>query len=258
MTIPIHREAASHVYDTDFFAWLDRNAQVSARLIIALLTKQIQIGSVLDVGCGRGMWLAEWLSFGIKDVFGADGDYVDQTKLLIPPELFHPCDLNKPLRFDRKFDLVQSLEVAEHLSEINAEEHVDSLVRHSDVILFSAATPGQGGEFHINEQPPAYWRAKFEKRGYYPYDYVRPRIKDEEEVGYWYRFNSILYATKSASDKFSAELLSSAVPSSEPIANVAPLIWRLRSQFLRRLPVEVVTKMSRMRYQATNLFHRTR
>ena len=48
----------------------------------------------------------------------------------------------------------------------HADTFVQNLVRHaSGAILFSAAPPGQGGEFHVNEQPYEYWRGKFQRCG---------------------------------------------------------------------------------------------
>jgi hypothetical protein len=34
------------------------------------------------------------------------------------------------------------------------------------LVWFTAAQPGQGGTGHINEQPPAYWIARFRTLGY--------------------------------------------------------------------------------------------
>ena len=129
------------------------------------------IKSVLDLGCGQGVWLASWVRLGAKDVQGIDGPYVDQERLHIPKERFQGRDLARPVDLGRHFDLVQSLEVAEHLPQSAAEQFVDSLVRHGPLVLFSAATPGQGGENHINEQPWEYWREKFAARGYEVFDF---------------------------------------------------------------------------------------
>ena len=52
---------------------------------------------------------------------------------------------------DRKFDLVVSLEVAEHLPSECAETFVDSLTGLGPIVLFSAAIPHQGGTNHANE-----------------------------------------------------------------------------------------------------------
>jgi 2-polyprenyl-3-methyl-5-hydroxy-6-metoxy-1,4-benzoquinol methylase len=56
-----------------------------------------------------------------------DGPYIDRTLLEIPRERFLPFDLTKPLELDRTFDLVVSLEVAEHLPWACAETFVRSL-----------------------------------------------------------------------------------------------------------------------------------
>jgi hypothetical protein len=78
---------------------------------------------------------------------------VETARLAMPAKHFAAFDLSRPFRLGRRFDLVQSLEVAEHIPPAQTEIFVDNLAAHGDVILFSAAVPGQGGEFHVNEQP---------------------------------------------------------------------------------------------------------
>ncbi|WP_435201864.1 hypothetical protein [Qipengyuania sp. 902] len=57
---------------------------------------------------------------------------------------FLPQDLSQPFDLAQRFDLVQTLEVAEHLPETSARDFVASIARHGDIVLFSAAVPGQG------------------------------------------------------------------------------------------------------------------
>jgi 2-polyprenyl-3-methyl-5-hydroxy-6-metoxy-1,4-benzoquinol methylase len=134
------------------------------------------INSVLDVGCATGTSLAAWLEAGVPDIRGIDGSYVDPSQLDIEERLFTAGDLSLPISLNRTFDLVQSLEVAEHINPDAAATFVDTLVQHSNgLILFSAAPPGQGGESHINERPYDFWRRLFGHRGYEPFDYIRPR-----------------------------------------------------------------------------------
>lgn len=59
-------------------------------------------------------------------------------------------------------------------------------------MLFSAATPGQGGYRHVNEQPHEYWLNRFEDRGYAASTLVRRRFAHCEEVASWYRANPSL------------------------------------------------------------------
>jgi hypothetical protein len=59
-----------------------------------------------------------------------DVPFVDRRQLLIDPACFHDADLARPIKLGRKFDLVQSLEVAEHLPATGAAEFVETLVAH--------------------------------------------------------------------------------------------------------------------------------
>ena len=86
--------------------------------------------------------------------------------------------------------------MAEHLPEEAAETLVATLVRLGPAILFSAAIPNQGGENHLNEQWPSYWAARFESHGYRPIDCLRPRLWANEEVGWWYAQNMLLFAQR--------------------------------------------------------------
>jgi SAM-dependent methyltransferase len=72
-----------YTYDSKFFAATDRSAAASADAIIDLLIRVLPVKSVLDLGCGRGLWPARWLARGIQDVVGVDGPYVDAEELHI-------------------------------------------------------------------------------------------------------------------------------------------------------------------------------
>ncbi|MCU0383361.1 MAG: class I SAM-dependent methyltransferase [Cyclobacteriaceae bacterium] len=159
----------------------------------------IQPQSVLDVGCGTGTWLKSLESFGIFDYTGIDGSYVNLEQLVMKKEKFIGIDLTKPFNLNKKFDLVVSLEVAEHLPEYSADDFIKSLVSHGDCILFSAAIPNQGGQFHINEQWADYWQKKFAKHGYYLHDVIRQKIWNNSLIHWWYRQNIFLVTKKESS-----------------------------------------------------------
>ena len=131
------------------------------RVIVPIVLEMIKPNSILDVGCGIGTWLKVFEEYGVDDYLGIDGDYVDRSTLKISEKRFLPNDLRKRWSLNRKFDLVVSLEVAEHLPEEVADLFVSTLSAHGDTILFSAAIPGQGGQNHVNEQWPTYWQKKF-------------------------------------------------------------------------------------------------
>jgi len=144
------------------------------------------------VGCGIGTFLSVFQRSGVEDLLGIDGKWVDRQKLMIGADHFLEADLEKPIRVDRTFDLALCLEVAEHLSPLSADIIVDSLTGLSKKIVFSAATRQQGGQNHINEQEFAYWKKKFEARGYKVIDCFRPHFWNMEKVQWWYKQNMFL------------------------------------------------------------------
>ena len=103
-----------HEYGADFYRFLASFAVRSAQRIVPKLIRLMPVRSVVDFGCGQGAWLSVWASTGAS-VVGVDGPYVDRGHLLIDPGDFHGADLTTPIDLGRQFDLVQSLEVAEHL-----------------------------------------------------------------------------------------------------------------------------------------------
>lgn len=171
----------SHIYNTR-----------SADILVPIIIDMLHPASVLDVGCGNGSWLKVLIDKGLEDVVGVDGHYVKKEDLLIPQQKFMAANLEEPLALSRKFDLALCLEVAEHLDQRHAATLVQSLVHHSNHIVFSAAIPGQQGENHINEQPPAYWQELFQEQGYHTYDVIRPRIWENDSIFWWYRQNIFL------------------------------------------------------------------
>ena len=84
---------------------------------------------------------------------------------MIAREKFLGTDLTQPINLNRRFDLVVSLEVAEHLPSEAAANFVETLTKHGSIILFSAAVPGQVGTNHQNEQWPRYWDGLFAVHG---------------------------------------------------------------------------------------------
>ena len=229
-----------HVYSTDFYDYIDAGSRASAEVVSGLLLGEIKAKSLLDVGSGHGAWAAVWTKAGVMDVVAVDGDYVRRDQLVIPADRFIGHDLGTPLDLERKFDIVQSLEVAEHLPGDKAAGFVDNLVRHGDVILFSAAVPHQGGEHHVNEQPPEYWRRLFAERGYSVYDWLRPRLADQRQVKPWYRFNSFLYANAAGRKRLSKSILAAKVPDGQPLEIGGDLSWLLRRTAVRLIPTSLV------------------
>jgi tetratricopeptide (TPR) repeat protein len=181
-------------YNEDFYQHQMQGSLRSAEIIIPMVLRLTHAQSVVDVGCGTGTWLSVYLKHDITDVLGLDGDYVDRRLLLIDEDLFLPHDLSTPVAIGRKFDLVQSLEVAEHIEQSGAEQFINGLVGLGDLILFSAAVPYQLGTGHVNERYIDYWIELFRQHDYLPIDAIRPGIWDNENVEVCYRQNTLMFA----------------------------------------------------------------
>lgn len=233
-------------YEGDFYRYLASFAVRSAERVVPLLADMLPIGSVVDFGCGHGAWLSVWRKTG-ADIVGFDGAYVERSALLIDPASFHAADLAEPIDLGRRFDLVQSLEVAEHLPAARARQFVATLTAHAPLVLFSAAPPGQGGEHHVNEQPPEYWRRLFRERGFVAVDWLRPLVRDDAAVEPWYRFNTLLYVAADHLTALPEAMRARTVPDGVALADYRTLPHRLRQAALRQLPAAAVTRLSRLR-----------
>lgn len=172
-------------YSTRYYEGLKEDSAGSARTAVPLIRELFPARTVVDVGCGSGTWAREYADAGCE-VLGIDGEFVRTDQLLIPADRFLRRDLGQPLTLDQRFDLVNCLEVAEHLAGSRADSLVADLCRLGDVIIFSAAVPGQGGTHHVNEQWPSYWLPRFEAQGFTALDCLRPRLWGNPAVAWWY------------------------------------------------------------------------
>jgi SAM-dependent methyltransferase len=211
-------------------SWRDPSTR-SARAVVPLILEWVRPASVVDVGCGLGMWAAGFSEFGVETVHGMDGKSVPTDELLIPERDFVAVDLSRPVEAGRFYDLVVSLEVAEHLPGSAATDFVETLTSLGPVVLFSAAIPHQRGAHHVNEQWPAYWARLFAERGYRAVDCLRPRIWNDEDVEPYYCQNTIIYVREEKLADYPV-LAAAALPAGEmPLALVHPHYYLKRSSF---------------------------
>lgn len=183
-------------YDATFYQSLEQGTRRSAEQVVPILIEWFRPQSVVDVGCGAGLWLAAFRKNGVEDVLGVDGPWVGAEAREIPDESFLAHDLTQPLRLDRRFDLALCLEVAEHLPTDAAGALIESLTRLAPIVVFSAAIPGQGGEGHCNEQWPSFWTDRFAAFGFQPLIDPRGRIWTDDDVDVWYRQNMLCFAAE--------------------------------------------------------------
>jgi hypothetical protein len=182
------------MYTAEFYHEMSQTSEASVDVILNVLARTIPTtSSVIDVGAGVGSWIKGCLDRGCSNVLAVEGRWALDAKGQIPKELYFTHNLEEPLRIDKKFDLAICLEVAEHLSEKRAYSFIEDLTNLSDIILFSAAIPGQGGTQHKNERWQQYWADLFKANSYTCFDLIRPAIWDNELVRVEYRQNILLY-----------------------------------------------------------------
>lgn len=185
-------------YNEKFFTWALDRTRSSAEAIVPLVVDRVAPHSVVDFGCGIGVWLEAFARRGIADYVGVDGDWLPRHALLFPQDRFVAARLDRPLQLGRSFDLAVALEVAEHLPAQRAATFVENLVAHAPCVLFSAAIPHQGGTDHVNEQWPDYWVTRFAAHGYEVVDGIRPSVWSNADVLPFYRQNVLVFATSDA------------------------------------------------------------
>ncbi len=140
-----------------------------ARALGAWLKAAFHPQSVIDVGCGPGLYLLpfkpEARALGLDGAPAAGGQ-------LAPDEFVREdfrdllADYRPAYGQEPPHDLGLCIEVGEHLPAWCAAPLAAYLCHLARVIVFSAAAPGQGGLGHLNEQPREYWRGLFAAHGY--------------------------------------------------------------------------------------------
>jgi SAM-dependent methyltransferase len=158
---------ASHdeVYDRAYYLKYAAEVSVSAKAIADYVVSKERPRSCIDVGCGSGEVLQAISALGVSCV-GFDNSLAALELCRAKGLMVEKLDLESEPRPDRQADVVVSTEVAEHIPERFADAYVGFLAGTAPVVYMTAATPGQGGTDHVNEQPNEYWIGKFEKLGF--------------------------------------------------------------------------------------------
>jgi len=191
----------THIYDNKFFQNTIKLEAESASDFVDIILKYYSPKSVVDIGCGAGIYLNEFNKKGIKNLLGIDGAPSAREEFLLDKDKIIIFDLAQKYNFKEKYDLGLCLEVAEHLEEKDADNLVETISSASDDIIFTAAVPGQGPRSigHINEQPHGYWIKKFENAGFNYLEEKTKKIREEMEkkkVVWWIVKNLMIFNKK--------------------------------------------------------------
>lgn len=244
------------IYNDSFYKEQMDHSYQSGKIISDLIYQLFpNIESVIDVGCGVGTWIKAWEDlfnkYNVKTarLFGVDNNVASRELMQISNEKYMSIDLCskysdvlKVIKEKTKinnFDLLQSLEVAEHIEQKYSENFIQLLTSLSKVILFSAAIPYQGGDGHINEQPPQFWVDLFKRHNFICFDILRERIRNNQNIVPCYRQNAMLFIHK---DNIADLLEKGFSPTDKPDYYVLPevLKWRVKHYDKLRLELEKI------------------
>ena len=155
--------AKARVYDDAFYAEVESVHEPMYVRLAEALCALLRPSSIVDVGCGTDTLLSVFASRGAR-VVGVEGS---RRAIAISPigERIVRWNLERGVPSLGRFDLCLCIEVAEHLPARHAARLVEGLAGLSDLVVFSAATPGQGGVLHLNEQEQRYWTDLFSRHG---------------------------------------------------------------------------------------------
>lgn len=129
------------------------------------IAREIEPESMLDAGCAMG-FLVESLHERGVDAHGIDiSEYAISR---VHETIRDRCRVGSVLEpFGRRFDLIVSIEVLEHLQPRDAERAVENFCEHADDVVLSTTPFDYKEASHFNVQPPEYWAELFARRGFY-------------------------------------------------------------------------------------------
>jgi SAM-dependent methyltransferase len=140
--------------------WLSFFQKIADKIL-----EEIHPYTVLDAGCAFG-FLVEGLRKRDIEAFGIDiSEYAIQQVDASISTFCSVASITKP--FSRKFDLIVTIEVLEHLPWEQAQQAVKNLCQYTDDILFSSSPYDYREVTHYNVQPPEVWAELFAREGFY-------------------------------------------------------------------------------------------
>jgi SAM-dependent methyltransferase len=183
-------------YDAEYYEFIESTAVYSQNPMANSIVRDLAPRTVLDLGCGTGALLEALRGRKVKvaglEFSDAALAYCKKRRLRV--RKFDIARHDLPRKLWRR-DVALSFEVAEHLPPELADRFVETLTAASETVVFSAATPGQGGTDHVNEQPHEYWIDKMQALGFRMDEDLTRRWRDEWRgcTANWYHMNVMVF-----------------------------------------------------------------
>jgi SAM-dependent methyltransferase len=187
------------IYNPLLFGWFHLvGARAAPGLYAALRSAFPDARRIADVGAGSGAVAAEGRRLGL-DVVACEHSPIGRMLARAQGVRSRPFDVAtaSPGLLGGPVDLAYCIEVAEHLPPELGDRLVAFVAALGPRVLFTAATPGQGGQGHVNEQPREYWITRFAGHGmtYRPDETARLRAALDRHLdhGRWIADNAMVF-----------------------------------------------------------------
>jgi len=154
------------INDLGFWETTDATGHINDPSIASALCNYLadnQAKTVVDFGCGLGDYAKAFKAYGYN-VEAYDGNPNTET---LSNGIGKVLDLSKPFYLNKKFDVVLSLEVGEHIPAEFEDQFITNITKHAKKhLVISWAIEGQGGSGHVNCKNSDYIIAQIMPRGF--------------------------------------------------------------------------------------------
>lgn len=155
-------------YTVEYYQAINEDEKEQAFSLTKAIAELYHPKSVVDLGCGTGLYL---FPFGSSDVelLGVDISEAafDNRTRCMDRKYLKTMDIAEPsFSLPHKFDVALCLEVLEHIGNEKTKVLMENITKASDILIVSAAQPGQAGLNHVTLEPPEYWNKLFMEKGF--------------------------------------------------------------------------------------------
>ena len=121
--------------------------------------------SFVDCGAALGDLVQEAINQNI-DGWGIEGNPACFPYIQCPKDKMMILNLAEPIQLDRKFDVLTTLEVAEHIEEQFVDTFIQNICKLSDVLVISICDYGPTTKIHPTVKSHSWWIPKFNTLGF--------------------------------------------------------------------------------------------
>lgn len=158
------------------------------------LVENLDINSVLDIGCGMGYQMQEFMKY-CDEVVGVDGSEYATSNSPVKESIFkHDFSVGE-LETEDRFDLCWCCEFVEHVREEFRDNFLSSFA-FCKYVAMTHAVPGQGGHHHVNCQPREYWVEHMSRFGFEFDEEMTDQLKELAGKGTHYGNTGLFFRKK--------------------------------------------------------------